>query len=59
MLIDCRSSTLCDSYHFPNAIPCFFSSEQIKEAVLSGVALEDEQREKFNQIEQVSSDFFA
>jgi Zn-dependent oligopeptidase len=30
---------------------------QIKEAVLSGVALEDEQRKKFNQIEQVSFAF--
>ena len=31
------------------------SQGQIKDAVLGGVALEDEQREKFNQIQQVGS----
>jgi oligopeptidase A len=41
------------AFSFPNNIPLFSPSPaQIKEAVLSGVALEDEQREKFNQIEQ-------
>jgi len=30
-------------------------SAQIKEAVLSGIALEDDKREEFNKIEQVYS----
>lgn len=34
----------------------FHPAGQVKEAVLNGVALEDEQREKFNEIEQVHLD---
>lgn len=41
---------LCDICLFPFNCAC---AAQIKEAVLSGVSLEDDKRDEFNKIEQV------
>jgi hypothetical protein len=37
----------------PDSFCIFVNTAQIKEAVLNGVALDDDKREQFNKIEQV------